>query len=416
MTEKEHKQGLEILSILEQQGFEARFAGGCVRDFYLGIAPLDYDIATTATPDQIFDVFHKKENYRALPTGIEHGTVTIVFDRKAFEVTSLREDVQTDGRHAKVVFGKNFEKDAARRDFTMNAMYQDRHGNIFDFHQGRRDLDQRKIRFVGDCAVRVQEDYLRILRYFRFQARLSLLGDEETLSTIQLHAAGLQCVSRERISQEIKGFFQVEDLKNIFIDMKNTKVLNAVFPNAMWEHVDMEKVNCSLRKLNGFIERLCFLCIEIPGLSPQDLFHSLKLTKKNLKKLEVCSYGFQEMLRDLSDDQARILFLWDTLEKKAGPGVGVLVFHILRYTAQTQNQLSWIDKSLQIENIWSYKRKKTLPLSGADISETLNIYGKELGDLLFYLRQQFYADSWRNADEGLDFAKKWVARLKKSQN
>src|SRR5690606_9700328 len=133
----------KILVTLEQAGFAARFAGGCVRDRILGIYPKDYDVATDALPEQNIELF-ADHGYKVVPTGIEHGTVTVVTRDGPVEITTLRRDVATDGRHAEVEYcGKSFEEDALRRDFTMNAMYEDLRGQIYDFHDGRKHIQQR---------------------------------------------------------------------------------------------------------------------------------------------------------------------------------------------------------------------------------------------------------------------------------
>ena len=146
---------------------ETRFVGGVVRDSILGFPCSDVDLATTLYPEEIIRLA-KSAGLASKPTGIEHGTVTVIVDDKPYEVTTLRRDVETDGRHAKVAFTDDWRADAARRDFTMNAMFSDLSGNIYDYFNGKEDLSAGIVRFVGEARERIREDYLRILRFLDF--------------------------------------------------------------------------------------------------------------------------------------------------------------------------------------------------------------------------------------------------------
>ncbi len=159
-----------VLDALNGGGEETRVVGGAVRNLLLGTPASDVDLATTALPEDTMRR-GRAAGFKAVPTGIEHGTVTLVEEGESFEVTTLRQDVETDGRRAKVVFGRDFAADALRRDFTINALGLDRSGQVHDFCGGLADLAARRIRFIGEPAARIAEDYLRILRFFRFQAQ-----------------------------------------------------------------------------------------------------------------------------------------------------------------------------------------------------------------------------------------------------
>ncbi|RYE62184.1 MAG: CCA tRNA nucleotidyltransferase, partial [Oxalobacteraceae bacterium] len=158
-----------LLALLNADGGEARVAGGAVRNALMGLAVADIDVATTLLPQ---DVVERAEaaGMKAVPTGIEHGTVTLVIDGTPFEVTTLRRDIETDGRHAKVSFGTDWQADAERRDLTINALYADASGAVVDLVGGLPDIESRTIRFIGDASQRIAEDHLRILRFFRFFA------------------------------------------------------------------------------------------------------------------------------------------------------------------------------------------------------------------------------------------------------
>jgi poly(A) polymerase len=192
-----------VLAVLDRDGEEARVVGGTVRNALIGEPIGDNDIATTALPQE---VVRRAEaaGFKAVPTGIEHGTVTVVVDSGPFEVTTLREDVETFGRHAKVAFGRDWRRDAERRDFTMNALFLARDGTIYDFVGGLADLDARRVRFIGDAAERIAEDYLRILRFFRFHAAYGEgAPDRAGLHACIVARAGLETLSRERVRMEM---------------------------------------------------------------------------------------------------------------------------------------------------------------------------------------------------------------------
>ena len=192
-----------LLAALAATGRESRVVGGAVRDALLGLEPHEIDIATAALPEAVAKAA-QDAGLKVVPTGLAHGTMTVVVEGKPFEVTTLREDVETYGRAAKVRFGADFEIDALRRDFTVNALSLSPDGRLYDYTGGQADLKQRKIRFIGDPATRIAEDYLRVLRFFRFHAAIG----EGPLDPPGLHAAilareNLSLLSRERIRAEL---------------------------------------------------------------------------------------------------------------------------------------------------------------------------------------------------------------------
>ena len=194
-----------VATPLEKQGFDVRIVGGAVRDILLGIKPKDVDLGTNATPLEMIELF-KKSNIHYIETGLQHGTLTVHVNKHNFEVTTLRIDAETDGRHAKVEFTNDWMVDAERRDLTINAMSLGLDGSLYDYFGGRDDLLKRRVRFVGDPKLRIQEDYLRILRYFRFYGRISSEEDNHdptTLNVIQECAEGLKKIAVERIWIEI---------------------------------------------------------------------------------------------------------------------------------------------------------------------------------------------------------------------
>ncbi|GLK56497.1 poly(A) polymerase [Methylopila capsulata] len=193
----------EVLAALDSDGEEARIAGGAVRDAWLGLPRGDIDVATTALPEETMRRA-RAAGWKAVPTGIDHGTVTVVAEGHPFEVTTLRRDVATDGRRAVVAYTRDWAEDVQRRDLTMNGLYLDRAGRIHDLVGGLGDLEAGRARFIGDARERIREDYLRILRFFRFHARFGRGElDREGFAAAVAERAGLATLSRERVRVEL---------------------------------------------------------------------------------------------------------------------------------------------------------------------------------------------------------------------
>ena len=214
--------------VFKKDNFEIRIVGGAVRDIALSKTPKDIDLATDATPDEMIKLFDSN-GIRYKPTGIQHGTVTVIIDGEPFEITTLRADVDTDGRHAEVEFIRNWKEDAQRRDLTYNAMSLDFDGNLYDYFNGMDDLQNKVSNFVGDANERIKEDYLRILRYFRFQSKLdSPKWDKDTLVAIKDNAKGLPQISVERIWQEMAKLLVGHSVVDTLAYMGKTGVADVI--------------------------------------------------------------------------------------------------------------------------------------------------------------------------------------------
>jgi poly(A) polymerase/tRNA nucleotidyltransferase (CCA-adding enzyme) len=210
----------------------ARVVGGAVRDALAGRPVADLDLATPDAPDAVTHTL-KRAGLKVVPTGLPHGTVTAVVDGRGFEVTTLRRDVETDGRHAVVAFTTDWRLDASRRDFTINAMSMTRDGSVFDYFDGAADLTAGRIRFVGDAATRIAEDYLRILRFFRFFARFGRIPpDPGTLTALRTGIPGLAKLSIERVWQEIRRILAAPDPIQSVELMNRLGIWQAVMPEA----------------------------------------------------------------------------------------------------------------------------------------------------------------------------------------
>ncbi len=221
-----------LLALLSVGAEEARVAGGAVRNALMDEPIADIDVATTREPQDVVALL-MGEGHRAIGTGIDHGTVTAIIDGKAFEVTTLRQDVETDGRHAVVRYGRDWIADAERRDFTMNALYMDADGTIFDPLGGREDVASRTVRFIGEPSDRIREDYLRILRFFRFFAWYGTFRpDADGLRACTHLKEGLDDLSVERIWMELSKLLAAPDPTRAILWMRQTGVLTRILPES----------------------------------------------------------------------------------------------------------------------------------------------------------------------------------------
>ncbi|WP_371742040.1 CCA tRNA nucleotidyltransferase [Citreicella sp. C3M06] len=224
-----------VLGMLESGGHVAYAVGGCVRNALMGVAVADVDIATDASPQRVV-ALAQAAGLKPVPTGIDHGTVTVVADGIGHEVTTFRTDVETNGRHAVVRFSSCMAEDAQRRDFTMNALYADARGQVFDPVGGLPDLQARRVRFIGDASARIAEDYLRILRFFRFCAWYADPAqgmDPVALAGIADGLDGLESLSAERVGQELLKLLAAPDPAPAVATMSQLGVLARVLPGAV---------------------------------------------------------------------------------------------------------------------------------------------------------------------------------------
>lgn len=271
-----------VCDALTRGGHQAWFVGGCVRDALLGVPVGDIDISTDARPEATL-ALAQAAGLKALPTGIDHGTITVVSGGIPHEVTTWRRDVETDGRRAVVAFADTMEEDARRRDFTMNALYADPEGRVADpLGQGVRDLRARRLRFIDDPDQRIREDYLRILRYFRFHARFGDPDagmDPEALSAIAANADGIDGLSRERVGAELVKLLSVADPMRALAAMDQTGVLRHVLPGAGLRALG------PLVHLEGTQGRAPDPVLRLAALGGEDPGPALRLPKKDAARI-----------------------------------------------------------------------------------------------------------------------------------
>ncbi len=275
-----------LLAVLDRDGEEARVVGGAVRNALLDEPIGDIDIATTALPQEVVRRV-SAAGFKPVPTGIEHGTVTVVVDGRPFEVTTLREDIETFGRHATVRFGRDWKADAERRDFTMNALSATTDGAVHDTVGGLADLAERRVRFIGDAGKRIAEDYLRILRFFRFHAAYGTgAPDPAGLAACIAARAGLESLSRERVRMELLKLLLARHAVPALASMTEAGLLVRVLGGVpdLAGFANMAKVEAAAGVQADATQRLGALAVRIPE-DGERLWQRLRLSNAERERL-----------------------------------------------------------------------------------------------------------------------------------
>ncbi len=353
-----------LMDVLTAGNVPARFVGGCVRDALLGQtgADVDLDVTTPLLPDQVIERLEAAD-IKVIPTGLKHGTVTALVQGQPFEITTLRKDVACDGRHADVEFTDDFKLDAARRDFTINAMSTDRRGRLVDYFGGVADLEAGRIRFVGDAEIRVREDYLRILRFFRFYARLGKPPpDPEALTACREGADGLARISGERIRTEMLKLLAAGNAVAALTLMIETKVFAHILPidvdlAPLARLIDIAPASDALLRLAALLRSnpdptSTLTAINAWHFSNAETARLERLTQANLLALPLPENERRKKAYSLGEDTYRDL---------------------LHLSAQTRANL---DAALPIPAIPPF------PLKGQDLLDRQVRPGPELGNLL----------------------------------
>jgi poly(A) polymerase len=298
-----------LLAVLDRDGEEARVVGGAVRNALLGLDADEIDVATTAVPDEVVRRVGEA-GFKAVPTGITHGTVTVVTDKIPYEVTTLRQDVETYGRHAKVAFGRDWKADAERRDFTINAFSVSPDGAVYDYVGGLDDLEARRVRFIGDPKQRIAEDYLRILRFFRFHGAYGTGGhpDRAGLEACIAGRDGLDQLSRERVRMELMKLMMAKHATPTLIAMSDAgltlRALGGVSYLAAFEN--MAKVEAAIGASPDPVQRLGALGVWVAE-DAERLWQKLRLTNAEHARLVSMGGGWRHVSPALSEQAQRAL-------------------------------------------------------------------------------------------------------------
>lgn len=402
------------LATIEQAGGEARLAGGCVRDRLRGVVPKDYDIATTMLPRETARIF-RAAGLKTIPTGIKHGTITLLSPAGAIEITTLRSDIETDGRHVtKIAFSQSFAADAARRDFTVNAMFEDRHGKVYDFFQGQADLQAKRLVFVGKPAPRIEEDYLRIMRLFRFQAQLGFVPRQDALDAVRNHCAGLSSISQERITAELLAILDIADINAVLQAMQTYGVLAIILPEITTVLPLMEIKRTAVANANyRWLARLGLLLRELPAPQLATTLRRLKLSKQQQQLVQTLLLSMPR-IATLTPRRSTMMALLDNIEhntpKHAFTHIFSPIWQLISGAGEFHTNLALLH---DCETKWGTLRRQALPLTGTDLMQAFALEPSPvLGELLQRLQTSYRDGEWHTPAEGLALAKKMLAEKK----
>jgi poly(A) polymerase len=298
-----------LLDVLDRDGEETRVVGGAVRNALIDMPIHEVDVATTAVPEEVVRRV-KAAGFKAVPTGIEHGTVTVVIGKHPFEVTTLRTDVETYGRHAKVAFGRDWSDDAARRDFTINALSVTRDGAVYDYTGGLADLAVRRVRFIGDAGQRIAEDYLRILRFFRFHAAYGPGGhpDPEGLAACIAGRDGLDQLSRERVRMEMMKLLVATHAVPTLVVMADAGLALRILGSVTYlaSFVNLAKSEAAIGAKPCPVRRLGALAVSVTE-DAERLWQKLRLTNNEHARLASMADGWRRISPGAGEGGARAL-------------------------------------------------------------------------------------------------------------
>ena len=374
-----------VIRALTRDGDDARFVGGAVRNALLGEPVGDIDIATPLEPAVAMRKL-KEAGLRTIPTGIEHGTVTVVSGGKPFEVTTLRRDVSTDGRRATVAFTTDWREDAARRDFTINAMYTDEDGQLFDYFGGLGDLKARRVRFVGDPQTRIREDYLRILRLFRFHAWYGKGAlDAPGLAAATQEKAGLRRLSGERVQKELLRLLEASNPTPALAAMEHASILSEILPPSLQlaragTLVEIEAAN--RRKPDSLLRLAALLSDE--AKDARRVSGSLKLSNNDKDRLIEAAQADTRIDSSLSPREARKLLY--RLGKQCFRDQLLLRWSTARADPDDA-RWRWL---LKLSDSW---KRPELPIDGRDVMAKGVDEGPKIGTTLRALEEE-----WIEAD------------------
>jgi tRNA nucleotidyltransferase/poly(A) polymerase len=357
---------------------EVRFVGGCVRKAICGENIDDIDLATSLKPEEVKRRLNRAD-IKVIDTGISHGTVTAILNKKKFEITTLRKDIKTDGRHADVEFNQNWEQDALRRDFSINAIYADIEGRIFDPLDGISDLQNGKIKFIGAPEERIQEDYLRILRYFRFFTQYSKIEyDQNVIRSIKQHINGLNKISNERILDELKKILKLQNIYSLFSHNSSKEIILNIFPQFKY-YERLKIINSLNRKLKVQYDNDLILALLIVDQSNNyEYFCHKYKTSNNIKN------RFKNIAMNFESLKSKKFYSEVNIKKLIYLSNKNYVRDLLLFAICINNKI----KNLNIENLIDYAsvcKIPEFPISGDDLKkygyESDQALGKKLKSL-----------------------------------
>ena len=373
---------------------EVRYVGGCIRKVINKEVVDDIDLATNLKPNEICEAL-KNKDINFYETGIEHGTVTAVIDEYKYEITSLRKDVKTDGRHAKVEFSLDWKEDAARRDFSINSIYSDVRGNLFDPNNGKKDLEEGLIHFIGDAEIRIKEDYLRILRYVRFFLNYSNHKHKpEIIKIIKRNIGGISKLSSERLIDEFKKLTKSRGFVKLFQDNDSLEIIEIIFPQ-LKNLAKFKKLNTHARDNLFKIDFIFLLSLMIvDGTDNTDYFlYKFNISKKDQKRLKLIDFFYKEKtnLKNFTEKNFNKIFYFNG--KQA-------VIDIINFKLFTSNKVE--KKLIKLIEVYKDKVIPTMPIGANTLMAKYNIpEGKILGNKLKMIEEAWVENGFTISEKNI---------------
>jgi len=374
---------------------EIRYVGGCVRKIINKEKIDDIDLATNLEPNQVCDAL-KKSNIDYYESGIEHGTITAMIDEFKFEITTLRKDISTDGRHATVEFTKNWKEDASRRDFTINSIYSDKDGNLFDPYNGKKDLENGTVSFIGNADKRIKEDYLRIIRYLRFFLNYSKKPHNlETIRSLKINIGGISKLSKERLLDELKKIIKIETLEKLSKDKVSLDLVLMIFPELkyikLFSKLDQNDQNLLIRK--DFIFLLSLIIIDETDNADYFLY-KFNISKKNKKRIKIIDDFFKEKITSKTFTQNNLNKIFYYYGREAT--LDILSHRIIKSKK--------LDISLkELVNFYENKEINKMPISADLLMKKYKIpEGKQLGKKLKVIEEEWVKNNFKISDQQID--------------
>ena len=374
---------------------EVRYVGGCIRKILNNEKVDDIDMATNLEPNIVCDVLNSN-NINFYKTGIDHGTITAVIDEHKFEITSLREDVSTDGRHANVKFSKSWKKDASRRDFTINSIYSDVKGNLFDPYNGKDDLKKGFVNFIGDPDKRIKEDYLRILRYLRFFLSYSKKShDKDLIRKLKLNLNGVSKLSKDRLLDELRKLFRAENLEKLSKDKICLELISLIFPELKNINI-FSKLNSLKRQIvenSDFIFLISLMVIDDTDNSDYFLY-KFNISKKDEKRIKKISNFYKEKggFKKFNEKDINEIFYYDGKQAV----LDILNFKIIK-SKKTDSNL------IKLSKTYINKIKPIIPIGASELMEKYKIpEGKQLGLKLKLIEELWIKNNFKISDHQVE--------------
>ena len=374
---------------------ELRFVGGCIRKVINKEEIDDIDLATNLTPTQVCEALNKN-NIKYYETGIEHGTITAVINDKSFEITTLRKDISTDGRHAEVEFSDDWKEDASRRDFSINAIYSDQEGNLFDPFNGRKDILEGNINFIGSVEKRIKEDYLRIVRYIRFFLNYSKKKhDPKTLKNIKINLDGISNLSSERLLNELKKILKSNGFKNVSRDKESLELLSLIFPQLIRIN-SFEKLNSISEEIYQKSDFIFLLSVMIINETDNvDYFlYKFNLSKKDQKRIKILDNFYKDKITKNTFKEKNLIKILYFQGRQS-------ILDILNYKIITTKKIdpNLIELKRQFEN----KELPTFPIDTKNLMQEYDLVeGKTLGKKLKQLEEFWVNNNFQINKEQID--------------